>query len=95
RLMAMCQDRGARLFMGLHAVFSVLLARYSNEQDIVVGTPVANREQVEVAGLIGFFVNTLVLRSNLSDNPSFHALLEQSKNMLLDAYAHQQVPFEQ
>ncbi|TMN74758.1 condensation domain-containing protein, partial [Pseudoalteromonas maricaloris] len=82
-------------FMGLHAVFSVLLARYSNEQDIVVGTPVANREQVEVAGLIGFFVNTLVLRSNLSDNPSFHALLEQSKNMLLDAYAHQQVPFEQ
>ncbi|KJY85929.1 condensation domain-containing protein, partial [Pseudoalteromonas piscicida] len=95
RLMAMCQERGATLFMGLHAVFSVLLARYSNEQDIVVGTPVANREQVEVAGLIGFFVNTLVLRSNLSDNPSFHALLEQSKNMLLDAYAHQQVPFEQ
>ncbi|MDP4490819.1 condensation domain-containing protein, partial [Pseudoalteromonas piscicida] len=72
RLMAMCQERGATLFMGLHAVFSVLLARYSNEQDIVVGTPVANREQVEVAGLIGFFVNTLVLRSNLSDNPSFH-----------------------
>ncbi|WP_249291807.1 non-ribosomal peptide synthetase, partial [Pseudoalteromonas piscicida] len=81
--------------MGLHAAFSVLLSRYSNEQDIVIGTPVANREQVEVAGLIGFFVNTLVLRSDLSGKPSFQALLEQSKNMLLDGYAHQQVPFEQ
>ncbi|WP_155731761.1 condensation domain-containing protein, partial [Pseudoalteromonas luteoviolacea] len=63
--------------------------------DIVIGTPVANREQAEVAGLIGFFVNTLVLRSDLSGKPSFQSLLEQSKNMLLDGYAHQQVPFEQ
>src|SRR5690606_10930307 len=79
----------------LHAVFSVLLSRYSNETDIVVGTPVANREQEEVAGLIGFFVNTLVLRSDLSESPSFNALLNQSKNMLLDAFSHQQVPYEQ
>jgi amino acid adenylation domain-containing protein len=92
---ALCQASGATLFMGLHAAFSVLLARYSNETDIVVGSPIANREQAEVAGLIGFFVNTLVLRSDLSGNPSFAGLLAQSKAMLLDAYAHQQVPFEQ
>ena len=91
----LCQTRGATLFMGLHAVFSVLLSRYSNETDIVVGSPIANREQAEVADLIGFFVNTLVLRSDLSGNPSFTTLLEQSKHTLLEAYAHQQVPFEQ
>ncbi|NQY63442.1 MAG: amino acid adenylation domain-containing protein [Alteromonadaceae bacterium] len=95
KLNNLCQGVGATLFMGLHAAFSVLLARYSNETDIVVGSPIANREQAEVANLIGFFVNTLVLRSDLSDNPSFSELLEQSKQMLLDAYAHQQVPFEQ
>ncbi|MEN9865680.1 MAG: hypothetical protein RL748_1270, partial [Pseudomonadota bacterium] len=94
-LNALCQSSGATLFMGLHAVFSVLLARYSNETDIVLGSPIANREQAEVAGLIGFFVNTLVLRSDLSGNPSFSTLLEQSKRLLLDAYAHQQVPFDQ
>ena len=94
RLEQLCQSQGATLFMGLHAAISVLLARYSNETDIVVGTPVANREQAEVAGLIGFFVNSLVLRSDLSANPTFVDLLNQSKSMLLDAYKHQQVPFE-
>ncbi|MEN9865499.1 MAG: hypothetical protein RL748_1089, partial [Pseudomonadota bacterium] len=94
-LLALCQASGATLFMGLHAAFSVLLARHSNETDIVVGSPIANREQAEVAGLIGFFVNTLVLRADLSDNPSFAAMLAQSRRTLLDAYAHQQVPFEQ
>ena len=91
----LCLAQGATLFMGLHAAFSVLLSRYSNETDIVVGSPIANREQAEVANLIGFFVNTLVLRSDLSKNPGFTELLNQSKGMLLDAYAHQQVPFEQ
>ncbi|WDE09226.1 non-ribosomal peptide synthetase [Thalassomonas viridans] len=95
QLKGLCQEIGGTLFMGLHAAFSVLLARYSNETDIVVGSPIANREQAEVANLIGFFVNTLVLRSDLSGKPSFAALLERSKQMLLDAYAHQQVPFEQ
>ncbi|WP_460860477.1 condensation domain-containing protein, partial [Rheinheimera gaetbuli] len=89
-----CLSMGATLFMGLHAVFSSLLSIYSNEQDIVIGTPVANREQPELADLIGFFVNTLVLRSDLSGNPSFIQLLAQSKSILLDAYAHQQAPFE-
>lgn len=95
KLRAQCQAAGATLFMGLHAAFSVLLSRYSNECDIVVGSPIANREQAEIAGLIGFFVNTLVLRSDLSGEPSFNELLAQSKNTLLGAYAHQQVPFEQ
>ncbi|WDD98093.1 non-ribosomal peptide synthetase [Thalassomonas actiniarum] len=94
-LKTLCRGQGATLFMGLHAAFSVLLARYSNERDIVIGSPIANREQQEVAKLIGFFVNTLVLRSDLSQEPGFAALLQQSKQMLTDAYAHQQVPFEQ
>lgn len=89
-----CKSSGLTMFMGLHAAFSVLLARLSNTTDIVVGSPVANREQPEVAGLIGFFVNTLALRSNLSNNPSFIELAKQSKETLLGAYAHQQVPFE-
>ncbi len=94
-LNSVCQSQGATLFMGLQAAFAVLLARYSNEADIVMGSPIANREQEEVADLIGFFANTLVLRSDLSGNPSFIDLLQQSRDMLLDAYAHQQVPFEQ
>jgi amino acid adenylation domain-containing protein len=94
-LLRICESQGATLFMGLHAVFSTLLSRYSNETDIVMGSPIANREQAEVANLIGFFVNTLVLRSDLSDSPTFLELLNQSKQTLLDAYAHQQVPFDQ
>ncbi|MFT4927700.1 MAG: amino acid adenylation domain-containing protein, partial [Phenylobacterium sp.] len=89
-----CQRHQATLFMGLHGVFSVLLARYANQTDIVIGTVVANREQAEVAGLIGFFVNNLVLRSDLSGSPSFEQCLQNSRRLLLDAYAHQQVPFE-
>ncbi|MBU2713549.1 non-ribosomal peptide synthetase, partial [Zooshikella harenae] len=91
----LCQQQGVTLFMGLHAAFSVLLARYSGDSDIVVGTPIANREQQHLAELIGFFVNTLVLRSDLDDNPSYLQLLEQTKTTALDAYAHLQVPFEQ
>jgi amino acid adenylation domain-containing protein len=91
----LCKSEGATLFMGLHTAFSILLARYSNETDIVVGTPIVNREQAEVAGLIGFFVNTLVLRSDLSGDPSLVDCLRRNKAMLLDAYAYQQMPFEQ
>ena len=91
----LCQRNSATLFMGLHATLAVLISRYSNELDVVIGSPIANREQAEIADLIGFFVNTLVLRSDLSNSPNFTELLIRSKNMLLDAYAHQQVPFEQ
>ena len=90
-----CQASQSTLFMGLHAIFSVLLSRYSGQSDIVIGSPVANREQQEVTSLIGFFVNLLVLRSDLSDDPSFDTLLQRSKTCLLNAYEYQQVPFEE
>ncbi|MBQ4860066.1 condensation domain-containing protein, partial [Pseudoalteromonas sp. MMG007] len=75
QLKSQCQAADASLFMGLQAAFAVLLSRYSHETDIVMGTPIANREQAEVAGLIGFFANTLVLRSDLSSAPCFSDLL--------------------
>ncbi len=94
-LNSLCLQYGATLFMGLHAAYSVLLARYSGESDIVMGSPIANREQAEVADLIGFFINTLVLRSDVSGAPSFIDMLQQSKQTALGGYSHQQVPFEQ
>lgn len=90
----LCQSEVATLFMGLHAAFSSLLARYSNEKDIVVGSPIANREKAETADLVGFFMNLLVLRSDLSQKPSFRELIRQSKEMLEKAYEFQQMPFE-
>jgi amino acid adenylation domain-containing protein len=92
--MDFCRQKQATLFMGLHAVFAVLLARYSGEEDIVVGTPIANREQPELAGLIGFFVNTMVLRSQTPLGSTFTEILQQSRKTVLDAYSHQQTPFE-
>ncbi|MCT6701391.1 condensation domain-containing protein, partial [Rheinheimera sp. 4Y26] len=94
-LQQLCHEQGATLFMGLHAAVSVLLSRWSNETDIVMGSPVANREQSEIGGLIGFFVNTVVLRSEVAAHHSFRQQLQQSKQRLLGAYSHQQVPFEQ
>ena len=90
---------GATLFMTLLAAFKVLLMRYSGEPDIVVGAPIANRNRVEIEPLIGFFVNSLPLRSRLADEVggaalTFEALLEQVKQATLDAYRHQDVPFE-
>ncbi|MCG7497837.1 amino acid adenylation domain-containing protein [Vibrio sp. Of7-15] len=94
KLDSVCKQHSATMFMGLYAALSALLSRFSGEDDIVIGTPVANREQAEVADLIGFFSNTLVLRCDLSLSPSFNSLLEQCKTTALDAYQHQQVPFE-
>lgn len=93
-LQELCQSEVATLFMGIHAAFSTLLSRYSNETDIVVGSPIANREKAEIAGLVGFFMNLLVLRSDLSQKPSFRELIRQSKTMLESAYEYQQMPFE-
>ncbi|HGY55115.1 MAG TPA: amino acid adenylation domain-containing protein [Caldithrix abyssi] len=81
-------------FMILLAAFDILLAKYSGQEDIPVGTPVANRNRSETENMIGFFVNTLVLRADLSGNPSFTALLKQVKEATLGALAHQDVPFE-
>ncbi|MDB9524397.1 amino acid adenylation domain-containing protein [Oscillatoria sp. CS-180] len=88
------QQQGVTLFMMLLAAFQVLLHRYSGFTDLVVGTPIANRPQTELEGLIGMFVNTLVLRTDLSGNPRFEELLDRVREMALDAYAHQSVPFE-
>ncbi|MEM9822265.1 MAG: amino acid adenylation domain-containing protein, partial [Bacteroidota bacterium] len=83
------------LFMTLLAAFKILLYKYSGQQDICVGTPVANRHQTSIEGTVGFFINTLALRSNLANNPTFKSLLTQIKETTLSAFANQEVPFEQ
>ena len=94
QLKALSQQEGVTLFMTLLAGFNLLLYQYSRQDDILVGSPVANRNRIETEPLIGFFVNTLVLRSDLSGNPSFSELLRRIREMALAAYAHQDVPFE-
>ena len=80
--------------MTLLAAFQVLLHHYSGQEDVCVGSPIANRNRAEVEGLIGFFVNTLVLRGRCAGNPRFRELLGQVRETCLDAYAHQDLPFE-
>ncbi|MFB7355012.1 amino acid adenylation domain-containing protein [Streptomyces gardneri] len=86
--------QGASLFMAGLAAFQVLLSRWSRQDDIAVGTPIAGRNRAEVEDLVGFFVNTLVMRSDLTANPSFTDLLGQVRETALGAYAHQDLPFE-
>src|SRR5581483_5137822 len=93
-LRSLCQREGATLFMTLLAAFQVLLARYSGQRDIVVSTAIANRTRAEIESLIGFFVNTLLLRADLSGEPTFLELLQQVRSITLEAYAHQDLPFE-
>jgi amino acid adenylation domain-containing protein/non-ribosomal peptide synthase protein (TIGR01720 family) len=88
------RDEGVTLFMTLLAAFQTLLHRYSGQVDINIGTPIANRTQPEVERLIGFFANTLVIRTDLSGNPSFRDLLKRVRKVSLEAYAHQDLPFE-
>ena len=91
---ALSQREGVTLFMTLLAAFQTLLCRYCGQQDIAVGTPIAGRTRQEIEGLIGFFVNTLVLRADLSNNPTFKELLRQVRETALEAYSHQDLPFE-
>jgi amino acid adenylation domain-containing protein len=93
-LKALGQGEGATLFMVLLASLQTLMYRYSSQQDIVIGTPIANRTQKEVEGLIGFFVNTLTIRGDLSGDPTFTEFLGQIKEAALGAYAHQELTFE-
>jgi amino acid adenylation domain-containing protein len=90
----LCESQGATLFMGLLGVFSTLLMRYSGQKDLLIGTPIANRNRQQVESLIGFFVNTLVIKTDLKGNPDFLELLLRIKEETLQAYAHQDVPFE-
>ena len=93
-LKGLSRKEGVTLFMVLLAAFQTLLYRYTGQGDVVVGSPIANRNRSEIEGLIGFFVNTLVLRSDLSGNPSFRELLGRVRKMALEAYEHQDLPFE-
>ncbi|MEU2227240.1 amino acid adenylation domain-containing protein [Streptomyces sp. NPDC018347] len=86
--------QGASLFMSLLAVFQLLMAKYSGQEDIAVGSPIAGRNRAETEELIGFFVNTLVLRTDLSGDPAFTELLHRVKDTALGAYDHQDLPFE-
>ncbi|HEY7422394.1 MAG TPA: amino acid adenylation domain-containing protein [Gaiellaceae bacterium] len=94
RLSRIGRDSGATLFMVALACFDLVLARWAGQEDVVVGAPIAGRSRPEVEPLIGFFVNTLVLRVDLSGNPTFAELLQRVRATALEAYAHQELPFE-
>ncbi|MBZ5490381.1 MAG: non-ribosomal peptide synthase/polyketide synthase [Acidobacteriia bacterium] len=94
KLKEICLQHGTTLYMTLLAAFQTLMSRYSRQHDITTGTAIAGRRRTETESLIGFFVNTLVLRTDLSGAPAFAALLQQVKQTTLEAYAHQDVPFE-
>jgi amino acid adenylation domain-containing protein len=93
-LETLTQREGVTLFMTMLAAFKTLLYHYAQQEDIVVGSPIANRNRSEIEALIGFFVNSLVLRTDLSGNPTFRELLNRVKEVALGAYAHQDLPFE-
>ncbi|NJR61408.1 MAG: amino acid adenylation domain-containing protein [Cyanobacteria bacterium CRU_2_1] len=93
-LEALSQQEGVSLFMTLLAAFQTLLYRYTGQEDIAIGSPVANRHRSELEGLIGFFVNSLVLRTDLSGNPTVRELLGRVREVALEAYMHQDLPFE-
>ena len=93
-LKTLSRKEGATLFMTLLAAFQAVLGRYSGQQDLTVGVPIAGRNRTEIEGFIGFFVNMLVLRCDLSGNPTFRDLLRRVREVVLEAYAHQDLPFE-
>jgi non-ribosomal peptide synthetase component F len=93
-LYQLSREEKTTIFMTLLAGLQVLLHHYTGEKDIVIGTDIANRTRAETETLIGFFVNLLALRTYVSDNVSFHSLLRQVREVVLDAFAHQDLPFE-
>ena len=93
-LQKLSRQHGVTLFMTLLAAWQVLLSRYAGQEDVVVGSPIANRQRIETEGLIGFFVNMLVLRTKIEDGDSFQTLVERVREVCLEAYTHQDVPFE-
>ncbi|MBA2672060.1 non-ribosomal peptide synthetase [Ramlibacter sp.] len=94
RIRSLSQQAGASVFMTLLSVFALLMSRYSGEDDILIGTPAANRDRQELEEVIGLFLGTLVLRVDLSGRPAFRELLDRVKKTALDAFAHGDVPFE-
>src|SRR5262249_48118397 len=94
QLRALCRDAGATPFMVLLVALQALLHRYSGQDDIVVGSPIANRNRSEVEGLIGYFVNMLALTADLSGDPSLLELTRRVRDVALSAYEHQDLPLE-
>ncbi len=94
RLLAFGQQEGATLFITMLAAFTTLLYRLTGEKDIVIGSPIANRNNLELQGLIGFFTNTIALRTRLGGNPTFREVVGRARATALGAYAHQDLPFE-
>jgi len=94
RVSRLCAAEGATPYMLMLAAFQLLLQRYSESDDVPVATPVANRRQAETHGMIGLFVNTVIMRADLSGNPTFRELLARVRRTALDAFAHQELPFE-
>jgi amino acid adenylation domain-containing protein len=90
----LCRQHGATLFMGLLGAFQIWLHAHSGRLDPIVGTDVANRGRAETEGVVGFFLNQLALRADLAGNPSFSALLARLRTQVLDAYSHQELPFD-
>ncbi|NEO98541.1 MAG: amino acid adenylation domain-containing protein [Symploca sp. SIO2E9] len=93
-LKAIAQKAEASLFMTLLSAFQILLYRYTGQEDLIVGSPIANRNRAEIGGLIGFFLNTLALRTDVSGNPTFEELLARVRKVAIGAYANQDLPFE-
>ncbi|HET8842842.1 MAG TPA: condensation domain-containing protein, partial [Ktedonobacteraceae bacterium] len=95
RLKELSQQTGVTLFMTLLTTFAALLSLYTGQTNLAIGTPIANRTQKELEGLIGFFVNTLVIRCDLQGDPTFIQALQRVREVTLEAYTHQDLPFEQ
>jgi amino acid adenylation domain-containing protein len=93
-LTRLARREGVTSFMVMLAAFEALLHRYTGQEGFLVGTPIANRTRAEIEGLVGFFVNTLVLRADLAGNPDFRELLRRTREVTLESYDHQDVPFE-
>ena len=94
KLKSLAQNESSTLFMVSMAAFQALLWRYTNQESILVGTPIAARNEVEIEDMIGLFVNTLVFRADFTGNLSFRDLIRQVRSFALEAYMHQDVPFE-
>lgn len=94
RLKSFCHDQGGTLFMGLLTCWNILLHRYTDKNDIVLGTPIAGRDHIDLENQIGFYVNTIALRNQVNPNDNFVDLFNKVKNSTLDAYAHQMYPFD-